>query len=269
MNFLALSNDDRKSLYKLVTEKEYKTSIKGNSKLNKLYLKVFKKTMDRTPHAEVVAYVNDNILDTENEICKSFISEVAEKILERFPNADKIEEITNENEYNKLTDEQKQLIDEYKQEYEDAKMPIAFEDFIKFSCKPDNDSLIMEGIKKGTIELGKQLDKTKEKLENEEKKIEDLKAANNALLAEKKEAEKEVKELKKELSKNKKILTLENTVFKLKDILPKGYKETSFEKIYETLTEMETISLKNKDQKIFKILAAKYALNKVREENKQ
>lgn len=277
MNFIALDEKTRKALFKLVSEKELKHLAKKN-KNEKQYLRKFKKSIEKITISEIYKYVEENNLDKyvkendsdqEDPIIVDFCTLLGGKIIDKFKNALKVCSIINNSEYEKLDGEQKEKIEEFREEFEKSDLPITLDDFVKINCLPDQQTITTIIINKAVGTISKE----KENLENElikiKKQLFDLKTDFNSLNKEKKNIESKNKENEKKLEKINKKYSLDNATIKINKLLKTNFENKTYSELFVELDDLEKELLsKGKYDDILDVLAAKYAITKIQKEEK-
>lgn len=268
MNFIALDEKARKALFKLATEKDIKLIAKKN-KNEKQYLLRFKKNIERVTAAEIYKYVEENSLDQEDPIVDDFSKAICVKIVDKFGKASKLCDIIENTEFEELSDEQKEKLEEYREEYENKDLPISYEDFIKINCPPDQQTQITKIIEKAVGTVNKEKEKLEVELEKTKKQLYDLKTDFNNLNSEKKKIDAKNKENEKQLERINKKYSLDNATKKINKLLKTNFEKCSYEELFNELDNLEKELLsKGKHNELLDVLAAKYAITKIQKEEK-
>lgn len=268
MNFTALDGKARKALFKLTSEKEIR-SIAKKDKNEKQYLLRFKKNIEKITVSELYKYFEENCLDQDDPIVEDVSKAICLKIVDKFEKAPKLGEIIDSKEFENLSDEQKEKLEEFREEYDEADMPISYEDFIKIHCIPDKQTQIKILIEKAVGSVNKEKEKIEAELEKTKKQLYDLKTDFNNLNSEKKKTDAKNKENEKQLERINKKFSLDNATKKINKLLKTNFEQSSYNELFNELDNLEKELLsKEKYSELLDVFAAKYAITKIQKEEK-
>lgn len=263
-NYIELNSEERKNLIKYLSEKEFKKLITKHSPSKAALSKAFSKTeVSRVDFSLFKKYVENHCELPADEIVDFYSMMVGSKIANKFSSHEKVKAVIDESTYNNLSEEKRNTLELYRNEYDESGIPINYDSYIKFLCMPD-DAAIKEIQENKTAELIKLLEEEVSKKEEE----------NSKLLSEKSDLAKQVKNLNNENAKLKnfaqsyeKMLSVDNVALKVGSLLNDDFHAQTYDEIYKGLTskEEEAASGGNHDL-VLKILAAKYAVIKTMKE---
>ena len=140
MNYnFTLEKGLRDKMLRIVTEDEFRKEAEGTVFP---FWREFGTKMEEVPYKEIVSYAKKKQLYHRDEICKIFLNVIEEKIRILFPEAEKIERHLKRKEYRELTEKDLKWLEQFRESYEKTKMPISFDDYVKYSCFPDLELLL-------------------------------------------------------------------------------------------------------------------------------
>lgn len=263
-NFLELEKDDVKKILKVVGEKDYKKVSPSMAPSRLALNNAFQKAeLSRVSISVLRSYVEKNVYNSKDEIVIFYCKMLGKKLTSEYKYTDKIAKVIDDNEYDKLTDEQKEKIEEYREEYNANPVIPVFENYVRFLCVASEESLKKIKDEK-TQEIMKEKSELIEKLTNDYNRIVN---EYNDLYKKNKQANKELDKANKSIESYKKSVSVDNIKYQLSDILPPDFKATTYREIYNELSRVEENCLEKSDYDLCKrIVAAKYAIVKILKE---
>ncbi|MBQ7991849.1 MAG: hypothetical protein IJ252_02350 [Solobacterium sp.] len=265
-NMPAMSEEEKKQILKIVNENDYKKFLKGKKVDAKAVYSAFQKVgMNSVPLGNFRSYVKDHIYDVDDTFVAIYLELIETKLEKTVPSWDEITDIINDRQYRELSKEDLDKLEEYREAYEKADLPISYDRMIVYCCITP-----MSQYREAMEEKYKdQLQELKEALETEKKNHAETRKLLNEETRNSKKLTRELEHNKAEMERYESMLSVDSAVIRLSELL--GIKDVNPDPkvLIESLNKLEVGSLNRQDyNRYMEILAAKYALAKVLEESK-
>lgn len=266
MELINLNFEDRKKVYKLFEwTKMKKTLSDKNDKL--LFLTVFKKGIQQLTKQEIIDYLEENLLEMsyDSKIYELVTRNIIEAINSKTKKTKEIVKKLNKINYSEVNEESVPGLEKFSEDYKKNKFDLSFEDFVLLNCKMVDNRLDEIKNEKKEQEYAKKENEIEELSQKNELLNKEIKELKQALKNEKEQSNK----IEKDNNRYRRIMSLENIKFKLSSLFEnqKMNKSLSIDELYENLNKLENEAIKeNNYSQIKKILAAKYAIIKLAEE---
>lgn len=264
-NMPAMTEDEKKQIYKIVSENDYKQFLRNKKFDAKAVYAAFQKVnMNSVPFGNFRSYVKDHIYDTDDPFVSIYLELIESKLEKDFPSWNAFISAIDDREYKQLSKEDLDKLEEYRGEYDKTDLPLPFDRMIVYSCMTPM-SLFREAMEekyKDTVRL-LQESLTEEKNNHNETKRQLSEATRTG-----KTLERQLEQKNKMIEQYESMLTPDKVVMRLSELL--GIKDVNPnpKALIESLNKLEVGCLNRQDyNRYMEILAAKYAIAKVLKED--
>lgn len=264
-NMPAMTEEEKKQIYKIVSESDYKKFLKNRKFDAKAVFDAFQKVgMNSVAFGNFRSYVKDHIYDADDPFVTVYLELIESKFEKEFASWESFSSIIDDREYKKLSKEDLNRLEEFRDEYEKTDLPLPFDRMIVYCCMTPM-SLYREAMEEKYKDTVRHLQEslTEEKTNHAETKRQLTEATRNG-----KALERQLEQNNKKIEKYESMLTPDNVVMRLADLL--GIKEVNPDPkvLIESLNKLEVGCLNRQDyNRYMEILAAKYAIAKVLKED--
>lgn len=264
-NMPAMSEEEKKQLLKFVNDNDYKKFLKGKKIDTKIVYAAFQKVgMSSVPFGNFRSYVKDHIYDPDDTFVAIYLELLETKLERTVPSWVEITSIINDRKYKELSKDDLEKLEEYREAYEKADLPLPYDRMITYCCITSM-SQFREAME---AKYKDQLQELKDAIEAEKKSHGETRKLLNEEIRNSKKLSRELEHNKAEMERYESMLSVDNAVIRLSDLL--GIKDVNPDPktLIESLNKLEVGCLNRQDyNRYMEILAAKYALAKVLEES--
>lgn len=263
-NMPAMNEEEKKQILKIVNESDYKSFLKGKRIDAKAVYDAFNKVgMDKVPLGNFRSYVRDHIYDIDDVFVAIYLDLIETKLEKVFPSWEEFTSIIDDREYGKLTAEDLDKLEEFREPYEKTDLSLPFDRMIIYCCTAPM-SQFRKAIEEKYID---QIQGLKDALDEEKRNHSETRKQLNEETRNSKKIARELEHNNVMMERYEAMLSVDNVVMKLSDLL--GIKDVNPDPkaLIDSLNKLEVGCLNKQNYKRYmEILAAKYALAKVLEE---